>query len=562
MRIWLLASLLACRTAAAGEEAVPFGRHPEDDAIFGAMKAEMDRSLKSLRLDAFGPPYFLAYRLVNGEEVNISAAYGAVTKRGQDKSRALYVEARYGDHSLDNTDLEYNGWHSDAAEDPAVLRQELWNMTDSAYKAAVAGYLDKKAKKATELEVEKLTDFSMETPVTARRDQPSANFRWSAMVDRITAASREFRKFPFVNWSDATVAIRSARRYLLTSEGTRIATPQEYVPVILYITVWGQAPDGMQLMNETSWAARTEAELPDVETVRKKAAAVAAELGVLRGAPVQSAISAPVIMDPEFTGVFFHEALGHKLEGQRQRDPNESQIFRDRVGTHVIPDFLSVVDDPTMKEFKGQPLHGHYEFDDEGVLASRVVLVDRGVLKNFLNSRWPIKGFARSNGHGRSEKLSHPTGRMSNLMVLAHQPVPFEELKRRLLVLCRAENKPYGFILRGSHGGENPTNRRSAQTLEVQPRLVYRVDAKTGEETLVRGVKMVGTPLVVLNRIVAAGDDPALANPYFCGAESGSVPVNQIAPSVLVSEVELQRLPEDRSRPPILPIPFTETEKP
>jgi hypothetical protein len=145
---------------------------------------------------------------------------------------------------------------------------------------------------------------------------------------------------------------------------------------------------------------------------------------------------------------------------------------------------------------------------------------------------------------------------MANLIVSADGAVSLDELQKRLQELARRQNKPYGFLLVGSSGGENPTNRESAQTLEVRPRLIYRVDAATGARTLVRGVKLVGTPLVVLNRIVAAGNDPTLSNGFHCGAESGWVPVSQIAPSLLVSEVELQRLPEERSRPPILPSPL------
>jgi hypothetical protein len=147
---------------------------------------------------------------------------------------------------------------------------------------------------------------------------------------------------------------------------------------------------------------------------------------------------------------------------------------------------------------------------------------------------------------------------MANLIVSAEGGVPLDELTKRLLALVRAQGKPHGFLLVGSSGGENPTNRESPQTLEVRPRLIYRVDAATGERTLVRGVKLVGTPLVVLNRVVAAGNDPTLANGFHCGAESGWVPVSQIAPSLLVSEIELQRLPEDRARPPILPSPLQE----
>ena len=214
------------------------------------------------------------------------------------------------------------------------------------------------------------------------------------------------------------------------------------------------------------------------------------------------------------------------------------------------------MDDPTLAEFQGEATHGYYRYDAEGVPARRVALVERGILRTFLMSRWPVKGFDRSNGHGRADHFRRPTGRMANLIVLAHESVPRASLKGRLRALCRAKGKPYGFLLQGSGGGENPNNRRQAQTLEVRPRRVIRVDAESGKETVVRGVKMIGTPLVLVNRIVAAADDPALANYYFCGAESGTIPVSQIAPSVLVSEVELQRVPDARARPPILPSPF------
>jgi predicted Zn-dependent protease len=290
--------------------------------------------------------------------------------------------------------------------------------------------------------------------------------------------------------------------------------------------------------------------------LQRQARTLAEELTELRRAPVQDAAAAPAILDPEMTGVLFHEALGHKLEGQRQRDPRESQVFRDSVGKQIIPDFLSLYDDPTLKIFRGSPLHGSYDFDSEGAPARRVALVEKGVLRNFLMSRWPVKGFATTNGHGRADWRSHATGRMANLIVQADTTVPRAELDRRLLALLHSTGKPFGFVLVGALGGENPTNRDSAQTLEVRPRLVYRIDAQTGRRTLVRGVKMVGTPLVVLNRIVAAADDATLSNGFHCGAESGWVPVSQIAPSLLVSEIELQRLPEDRQRPPVLPSPL------
>ncbi len=551
MRLAFLIAVLACPASAASTPTAA------DLAIFSAMRAEMDRSIERLRLDSFGPPYFIAYRLSDESSQRLVYALGAQLRGGVERDRTLYVETRFGSPAFDNTDLSYHGRSGPASIDAGVLRHQLWQLTDESYKSAVADYLDKKARKATELDRERLDDFSAEPPSEAFLPQaPEADI--DSLRPALEAASARFKRYPFVYGSYAFASLSRSRRYLLTSEGTRIAAPSEHTPLLFVLSAWTRAADGMRLDNRRAWTVREASELPATAALEREVDTLAAELSAARQAPVQAPFSAPAIMDPEFAGVFFHEALGHKLEGQRQRDPNESQVFRDQVGSTILPPFLSVVDDPTLEEFHGQALHGHYTYDDEGVPAQRVTLVERGVLRNFLMSRWPIRGFARSNGHGRADAVHHASGRMGNLMVIPHEPVSPAELKRRLMALCRARGKPYGLRLVGSSGGENPNNRRAAQTLEVRPRLVFRVDAKTGEETPVRGVKMVGTPLVVLSRILSAGDDSKLSNPFNCGAESGSVAVNQIAPSLLLSEVELQRLPEERSRPPLLPSPFHE----
>lgn len=551
-----LSLLLAAPLALAVELSLP--PPPADAGVFEAMQAEMNRSLKKLKVETFGPPYFLAYRLIDSAVVRLVSAFGAPVRAEREEERTLYVEARVGDEALDNTDLAYHGKSGSAAAEPKVLRHHLWGLTDEAYKAAVAGFLEKKAKKAVELDRDKLDDLSREPAYTASSPNPPGDVDGRALSTQLEAASAQFKRYSWVHGSYAYLELDRARRYLLTSEGTRIATPYEHAPILLVLSAWTRADDGMRLDNRRSWAVATPKDLPPLETLLREAESLAKELKATREAEPQAPVSGPAILDPEFAGVFFHEALGHKLEGQRQRDPNESQVFRDQVGERILPEFLSVVDDPTMKEYQGVALHGHYEYDGEGVPAKAVTLVERGRLRGFLMSRWPIKGFGRSNGHGRADPTHHASGRMANLMVIAHETVPGPELKRRLMALAKAQGKAYGFLLSGSSGGENPNNRRAAQTLEVRPRLIYRVDAETGVETPVRGVKLVGTPLVVLNRITAAGDDRRLSNPFNCGAESGQVPVDQIAPSLLVSEVELQRVPEERARPPLMPSPFHE----
>ncbi|MEK7858371.1 MAG: metallopeptidase TldD-related protein [Elusimicrobiota bacterium] len=542
----------------AGRVQAAWGPPLSDDEVFGPMQAELDRSMARLKQDDFGPPYFLAYRLHEVRRYELAASFGSVTQDGDDDYRALYVEARFGGRELDNTDLSYHGWQGFGGRSPQALRQQLWSLTDGAYKSALSGFLEKKAKRATEFVPDVLDDFSVEPSTGYASAQPFEEAERPALRGLTERLSAVFSGYPFIYESLASVQVRWGRRYLLTSEKTRLATAADALPSVLRLSATTRADDGMRLDHQRLWAVRRPGELPPEGELLEAARALAEELGRLRAAAVQEPTAAPAILDPEFTGVLFHEALGHKLEGQRQRDPQQSQIFKDMAGKKVIPDFLSVIDDPTLSEFQGRPLGGYYEYDSEGVPAQRVVLVERGILRSFLMSRWPVKGFPRSNGHGRADVSRHASGRMANLIVEAHGAVPLAELTRRLMALARKAGKPYGFLLIGSSGGENPNYRDSAQTLEVRPRLVYRVDAKTGAKILMRGVKVVGTPLVFLNRILAAGDDQTAATGFVCGAESGHVPVSQITPSVLVSEVELQRLPEDRARTPILPSPIHE----
>jgi TldD protein len=552
-----LAALCLAAGSAAPAAAASWGSKPvPSDKIFGALEAEMARSLQRLRQDAFGPPYFLAYRLHDARHYEVTAALGAVVGDDLEEYRVAYAEARYGDRTFDNTDLSYQGVNLPSPPEPDVLRQTFWSLTDQAYKGAVSGWLEKKAKRATELVAEPLDDFSPDPPQRKVEEVPSSSLDRARLRALAVKLSAVFRAYPEVFESNVTIGAWWARRFLLTSEGTRLLTPAEEMPHELRIGGATRADDGMRLEDGVYLSLRSFSDLPPEAELLRMARTVAEELTAMRSAPVQDAEAAPAILDPEMAGVLFHEGLGHKLEGQRQRDPHESQIFRDLIGKVILPSFISVYDDPTLKSFKGSPLHGSYEYDSEGSPARRVALVEKGVLRDFLMSRWPVKGFPSTNGHGRADWRSHPTGRMANLIISADGAVPLDELQKKLLALVRAAGKPYGFMLVGSSGGENPTNRESAQTLEVRPRLTYRVDAATGARTLVRGVKLVGTPLVVLNRVVAAGDDATLANGFHCGAESGWVPVRQIAPSLLVSEIELQRLPEDRARPPILPAPL------
>jgi predicted Zn-dependent protease len=249
--------------------------------------------------------------------------------------------------------------------------------------------------------------------------------------------------------------------------------------------------------------------------------------------------------------------LGHRLEGQRQRGDEEGQTFTKEVGKPVLPDFLSVADDPTLTESGGAWLSGHYEYDDEGEKARRVNLIDDGVLKTFLMSRLPIANFARSNGHGRAEVGHVPTGRQGNLIVTSKKAVPETELRKELIEEAKKQGKPYGLYFEDISSGFAVTQRSSPQAFQVIPLVVWRVYADGRPDELVRGVSIVGTPLAAMMKIVATGDKSQVFNGE-CGAESGTVPVSAVAPAMLLTEIETQRQSQGTARPPILPIPGAE----
>jgi predicted Zn-dependent protease len=281
---------------------------------------------------------------------------------------------------------------------------------------------------------------------------------------------------------------------------------------------------------------------------------MAKNLVALRTAPVTEPYNGPAILSGRASAVFFHEVLGHRLEGQRQRGDNEGQTFTKLLGKQILPSFVSVTDDPTLKSFNGESLSGHYNYDDEGQPARRVDLIKDGVLETFLMSRLPIASFGRSNGHGRAEVGRMPTGRQGNLIVSSTKTVSDKELRQMLLDEAKRQGKPYGLFFEDISSGFAVTNRRSPQAFQVIPLVVYRIFVDGRPDELVRGVSIVGTPQAALNRIVATGNTQDVFN-GICGAESGSIPVSAVAPPMLVSEIETQRQAQGTARPPILPPP-------
>jgi predicted Zn-dependent protease len=373
---------------------------------------------------------------------------------------------------------------------------------------------------------------------------------WEARLRRISAP---FADQPFVFRSEVSLSVESDNRFYVNSEGSQVATGD--VSFRLFIQAVTKADDGMELPLYSSYFATSSSGLPDEKDLVADAQKMIDLLSRLRKAPLVDPFSGPAILSGRAAGVFFHEIFGHRVEANRQRSADDGQTFASRIGQPVLPTFLSVIFDPTLKKVGNTELMGHYLYDDEGVKARRVTVVDKGILKTFLVDRAPTRDFPRSNGHGRAEPGYLPVSRQSNLLVESGKSVSNDKLMDMLREEARKQGKPFGLLFDNIEGGFTNTGRGSANAFNVLPNVVYKVytDESRAPE-LVRGVDLIGTPLSAFGKIVATGDKVDVFN-GICGAESGGVPVSASSPPLLVSEVEVQKKQQSQEMMPILPAP-------
>jgi predicted Zn-dependent protease len=552
--------------------AVPSAPEPppgdERADVLAAMTAELTRSAARLRLERYEAPYFIAYQVKDVSRHEIAGRYGAVYEDASRRDRNLYVDVRVGSYDLDSSGADDQtivlggdgpSWvaprDAPLEGDTAALRNALWLATDERYKEALASFFKKKSREVYRTDDrDRAPSLSREAPsrhVEPARPFPFDRERWRAVVRDATAL---FRAHPAVFDSSVRVVAEKQIRWFASSEGSALVTEQ--IVYGLHVAAVSRAADGQLLEDGRDFYARVEGELPSPAAVRTAVEAVVAELTALRTAPAIDPYTGPAILEPEAAGVLFHEAVGHRLEGERIEDDKEGQTYKGQVGQRVLPPFLTIVDDPTLERAGDVALNGSYAFDEQGVAARRTVLVKDGRLENYLLSRKPVKPFERSNGHGRSQGSRPPMARMANLVVESSRRVGPAELKKKLMAEARRQGKPFGLVIRDITGGNTNTATWGYQAFKGTPRLVFRVDAKTGKEELVRGVELVGTPLASVNKVIVTSHEARVFNGY-CGAESGYVPVATVAPAVLVGEIELQRVARANDRSPILPSPWS-----
>jgi len=542
------------------------GKGAPENPLLGIMQRELQRNFELLKKEPV-PPYFMSYVVHDVRSTRISTSFGALVSSYDTRDRTLDVDVRVGDYDLDNTrQIRGDALSSISGfsrislpltDDDKATRAVLWRVTDRRFKQAIERLTKVKTNIVAKVKEESpAADFSRESPETyqAKPVSYAPSLReWEQKLRRISAP---FAQNPLIFRGDASLSAQADNRYFVSSEETQLLTGQTVCR--LAVSAVTKATDGMELPLYASYFSTTLDGLPKEEQILADVREMIDLLDKLRAAPVVDPYTGPAILSGRAGGVFFHEIFGHRVEGHRQKNTEDAQTFTKKVGQQILSPFISVLFDPTLQRLGNVELSGNYLYDDEGVKARRVVVVEKGILKTFLMSRSPLANFAVSNGHGRCQPGYKPVSRQSNLVVESSEAVPYDKLMEMLKEECRKQNKPFGLLFQNIEGGFTFTGRTIPNAFNVLPNVVFRIYTDGRAPELVRGVDLIGTPLTTIAKIVKTGDRPDTFN-GICGAESGGVPVSASSPALLISEVEVQKKAKSDEPLPILPAPGSKT---
>jgi TldD protein len=538
------------------------------DALMGIL----DKALVNIQEDYFKkdqPPYFIDMRVHDLKTSLVQYSSGILASSHQSHDRIVTMGMRIGDYKKDNTSaievtrmIDYRiPVFSDKLpieDDSLALGFCLERSFETAYDQSLQQYRAVQKNDNSNGKQTTLPAFSVEKPsVYAEEPLPiqpdSASFAaWKEILRKV---SETISNATDVVTGDIALMVMDERIYYLNSEGTRIVQNRPQCQIQLIVAV--KTREGTMVPMTKTYIGRNIAALPSAEKLENDVGNILKLLQDLKNAPLADPYAGPAILSPEAAGVFFHEIFGHRIEGQRLNSAFDSQTFMDKVGKKVIHEDITVISDPTQTSFNGTPLFGSYLYDDEGVPARAVTVIDKGILKEFLMSRIPIAGQLNSNGHGRSQLGSAPYSRQSNLFIQSSGGLSEAAMRKLLLKECRKQGKAYGYYVKEVFGGFTSTDLLSPQVFNILPTVVYRIYEDGRPDELVRGVSFIGTPLAVFSEILAAGDDYAVFN-GFCGAESGNIPVSTISPGLLIKKLEIQKKPESVVVIPAIPSPVKE----
>lgn len=559
----------------------------QDDTIQRAMRDELKRSM-TLKLTNLEAPYFIDYDLSDVREFTATASLGGLLSTSELHFRQPRVHVRVGDYKFDNTDYVGSGFNFGPRYDLrlpledsyALLRQDFWLATDGAYKSALEAISRKRAALKNISVSEALPDFAPAQPFKLNEPLGGTTLPADVWSTRIRSLSGEFAKFPKLKASNAEVTVVKGVHYYMNSEGTEFRIPDDVA--VVRMRAYVQAADGMLMRDSVVYETRDTKNLPSEAEMAKAAADLSNRVSAMAAAPVGENYSGPVLFEGMAGAQLFAEVFGRNLALTRKPvlEPGQpgsipTSELEGRIGARVMPEFFNIIDDPTKKDWKGTPLLGEYAADDEGVPATALSIVEKGIFKHYELTRQPMRGFSGSNGHARlggnfGAKLAVP----GNLLVTASETSPVSDLKKKLIEMCQQRDKPYGILIRKMDFPSSASveearrilggNQGSGSRVSL-PLVAYRVYAD-GHEELVRGMKFRGLNVRSFKDILAAGDDNNVFNymengaPFaLMGIGSEFSEVSVVAPSILIDDLEMLKIEEELPKLPIVSSPMLST---
>lgn len=547
-----------------------FVLHPsaQESPTLSAMQDEMKRSMAELRMKGEAAPYFIAYEVLDRTLSDVSGRLGAIVENPPRRTRTLRVEVRVGDYTFDSSRFVVQGFGGGAGlsgetviapldDDYDAMRREIWLTTDSAYKRAITMFARKKAAFQNRTASDPIPDFSEEPPVEtilpevrlAKARVNSASDGGQAdragMVARVQQSSAVFAAHPDVDLSEVAIAQVHGTRYYLNSEGFKTVAPLQIASLTMYGEA--QAGDGMPVRQTFSDVGRTLADLPSPADLIARARQIASDVAAARAAPIGEEFAGPVLVEGIGSAQFVAETLVQMMQARRPPDAENPRMaqapaspFLNRTGLRVMADAFRASDTPSLTHFDGKPLAGSYVVDDEGMRAKDVMLVEKGRLVSLLTSRVPQKNFTRSNGHGRSNTVLAGV-----FQVESADAISAGELKEKYIALLKAQDKTFGYIVRGV--------RSDAQGGATGPGIDAIVKVTLdGRETPVRGMRFGSVPPMAFRDLAEASKERTNFS-YRAGATSA---VSVIAPSLIFEELEIQRIRDILQKPPVVPSPL------
>jgi TldD protein len=512
------------------------------DGLLEALLTELERSKAQLKIDKVGAPYHIEYRVTDVDDFAAEATFGALRENQHQHVRVLRVVVRIGDYKQDSYYGRGQGESNilPLDNDPIALRRQIWLTTDDAYKAAGQALAEKQAAlKQFSADANPVDDFAKAPPIISVEPLASAksdDTRWNRTLEEVTAL---YKKYPDIQSVSASVRFTAVNEYLLNTEGS--LTRSGRVTYSLQMTGSTQAADGMRLSRSPAYVVARPEELPAHDALMADAKRMLDTLAALRLAPiVEEEYRGPVLFDADAANDIVSSLIGQNILGRKPQlgKPNRTTgAFATSYKTRVLPNFITVVDDPTMKEFGGKSLVGNYSVDSEAVKAQPVTVIENGTLINYLVGREPIRDFPISNGHGRSAPGSFPAPSIGVLLVKSSEAQSPVDLTKKFTQMVADQGHPFAYRVETLGPGNSP-------------RLLYRVYAKDGRQQLVRGAVFSELDHRALRSdIIAAGNDPLVTN------RVGGAPSTVICPSLLFDELEVKRADTSKDKLPDYPPP-------